>query len=258
MLAPLPLLQSYLRPVGARCLVRVSRFIPLTRAGSARYLVGGPPSPPPLVSAHVSRALPFREYSPLVFVLLLATRKERVLPVFPSFRPVSVVFLGLYPLPWGFVAVGLPSGSSGASNLYLRRASAMCLCLAPSAPSGCLCSLTSFPPSSPPPHCGICGASGSCLIAISSQSLLLPHPLLSWVAGEFLSPPRPVCLPQALPCPSGVPLEYLSTHGNSSTPGVLVPLGNSTPPPNPWRSLMWFSTTLEALGASSLNLTSEY
>ena len=40
-----------------------------------------------------------------------------------SVPPVSVVSLGISPLPWDPVAAGLPDGSSIASKPYLRRAS---------------------------------------------------------------------------------------------------------------------------------------
>ena len=151
----------------------------------------------------------------------------------------------------------MPNGSSGASNLYLRRTSAACLDLAPSEPSEFTCILTSPLYPSAMPRCGLCGATGSCLLAISSLRLVLPLTSVSWVAGDFPSPPCPRPSAPGTPFPLRVTPEVESPRGNSSTLGVSVTLGNSTPPPTPWQSPPGFSATREALGPPSMSLTPE-
>ena len=76
----------------------------------------------------------------------------------------------------------------------------------------------------------------SCATGPSLLSSMLPYhsvlaPSVSWVAGEFLSPPLP-CPPQPVTLlPLGVTLEVLPPWGNPSTPGGFVPLGDSIPHP---------------------------
>ena len=117
--------------------------------------------------------------------------------------------------------------------------------------------ITSPLSSSAIPRCGICGAAGSCSLDISSPRLVLPLPSLSQVDGEFMSPPCPLPSSPGTPLPVRVTPDVSDPLGNSSTPGVLVPLVDSNPTLTPWRSPLGFSATPEALAAPSLSPTPE-
>ena len=69
---------------------------------------------------------------------------------------------------------------------------------------------------------------------------------VAWVVGGFSSPPCPCPSSLGSPLPVVVAPGVLSPRGNSATPGVSVPCGDSTPPPTPWRYPREFSTTPEA------------
>ena len=166
-------------------------------------------------------------------------------PVYlPLVHPVPVVSSGSSMLPWGPAMAGSPVGSFGASKLYLRRASAPCLGLAPSAPSDCQ---NAFACSPVVPRISLpltCPA--VCLVAPPAP-VCSPSPLRSWCRFSPWCPgwlwiiiPLPVPVP-GTPQPSRVTPEVLSPQGNSSTPGVSVPLGYSNPPPTPWRPPPGFS-----------------
>ena len=86
--------------------------------------------------------------------------------------------------------------------------------------------------SSAMPYCVLGGAGGSWSLSISSLRLVLLLPLVSRVAEEFPSPPRP----HPSVCPQNsvtLKVHSMSPGGNSSTPGLSVPLGDSTPPNTP-------------------------
>ena len=81
--------------------------------------------------------------------------------------------------------------------------------------------------------------------------------VVSRVVWEFPPPLRPRPPSTGTPSPLGFTPEVLSPWGNSSTPGVSMPLGNLTPPPTPCQSPAKFSATPEALGPPSLPPTPE-
>ena len=113
-------------------------------------------------------------------------------PISLLFVPyIPVVYSGMSLFPWGSAATGSPVSSFGASKPYSQVASTPCSDLAPSAPSVCLCVLTSPLSSFSVPYCGLGHVAGSCPLVISSPRLLLLRPLVSRVAGGFPSPPRP-------------------------------------------------------------------
>ena len=174
-----------------------------------------------------------------------------------SMPPASEVSSGLSPRPWGLAEAGFPIGSSGASKLYSRCASAPCSGLSPSALSGCLFMLTLYRSPSDMPCCVFGGADGSWLLYISSPRLMLLLPLVSRVAGKFSSPPGPCLSAPGILLPSRVTTEVLHPRGNSSTTGVSVPLGESTPPTTLWLSPPRFSVTPEASGPPSPSRTHE-
>ena len=99
-------------------------------------------------------------------------------------------------------------------------------------------------------HCVLGGAAVSWSLSVPSLLLVLLLPSVSRVDEEFPSPPRPRQSAPRTPSASRVTLEILSPRGNSSTLGVLVPLGKSNPPPTPWQSPQEFSSTPEASGLS--------
>ena len=107
------------------------------------------------------------------------------------------------------------------------------------------------------PRCGLGSGAGPGLLAISLPLLMSPIALVSRVVGEFLSPPCPIPSFPGTPYPSGVTLEVSPPQGNYSIPGVLMPLGDLTPPHTPLRSHPGFSSTLEASGSPSLIPTPE-
>ena len=76
---------------------------------------------------------------------------------------------------------------------------------------------------------------------------LAPHALVARLMEGVPSHPCPRLYSPSTPSLlMGTP-EVSSSQGNYSTPGVLMPCGNSTPPPTPWWSPLWFSATPEAL-----------
>ena len=101
-----------------------------------------------------------------------------------------------------------------------------------------------------------CGA-GSCLLDIFFPRQIAVFPLMYWVAEVFLSPPCPRPFVPGTPLSLRIPLEVPLPQANSSSPGLLVPLGDSTAPTTPWRPPTRFSATPEASGPPSLSPTPE-
>ena len=116
-----------------------------------------------------------------------------------SSPPVLIVASWSYLLTWVSTAAGLHAGSAGASKLYSLAG----LGLDPSEPLGWLCGLTSLPLLVTVPHCGIGGGAGPSPLVISSPLQLFPLASVSWVVGEFPSPPRPCPYPPSTPSSLG-------------------------------------------------------
>ena len=94
--------------------------------------------------------------------------------------------------------------------------------------------LTFVLPPIPPfsvPLCLLGNATSFCPINISSPQLVLVFPSVSQMAEEFSSPPCPRLSVPGTPLPLRVTPEIFIPWGNSSTLGVSVPLGKSTPIP---------------------------
>ena len=118
------------------------------------------------------------------------------------------------------------------------------------------CSYPNLSPSDVP--CSVLGgAAGSSSLAISSPRQVAVLPAVSRVAVGFPSPNHPFLSVPGTPSPSRVTTEVLSPRGNYVTLGVLVPLGNSTPPPAPWHPPPGFSGSLEASSPPYPSPTSE-
>ena len=149
-------------------------------------------------------------------------------------------------LSWSPASDGLTAVPVGASKPYSRRASTPCSFLAPLVPAVCLGGVPALLVSSKVPRCGRSGA--AILGPTIFSPLLTPAPCASvdWLAGGVPYPhcPRPPSPSTLLPVVGTLGVPY--PRGNASNPGVLMPCGNSTPPPNPWRSPLGFFATPEA------------
>ena len=83
------------------------------------------------------------------------------------------------------------------------------------------------------PRSALSGAAGSFLFAISYLRLVVVFPSVFQVVEEFLFPLCPrISVPGTLSS-SRVTLVVSSPWGNSSTPGLSVPLSNLSPPLTP-------------------------
>ena len=190
---------------------------------------------------------------------MLSARSVRCLVRYPISVPLSswspVTMVASWPSPRSciYALAGSPASSTGASKPhFLAR-----LGLAPSAPSGCLCGITSLPLPAAVPCCGLVSAAGPGPLVIYLLLPLYPLALVSWVMGGVPSPTCPCPYSPRTLSPLGVTTEVSSPRGNYSTPGASMPLGNSTSPPTTWRSPLGFSATPEALRPPSLPPTPE-
>ena len=137
----------------------------------------------------------------------------------PALLPVYPTFAGLNTVP------------AGTRKPYLRRVSALCFVLALSVLAVCLGGVSALMSSA---TVACCARGGSSVlgppIGLSSPPLA-PYALVARVVGGFWYPPR--SRPSSLGPPSlgVVPLGVLYPQGNSITPGVSAPCGDSTPLP---------------------------
>ena len=134
-----------------------------------------------------------------------------------------------------------PSGSSSASKPYSWRECMPFSGLAPLVPSDCRGRGPALSSSS----AISLGRGGAAVLGPRALQLLTPSdPLsaLAQVVWGLPSPPRPLPSSPVTLSPSVATPGVSSPRGNVSTPGVLMPCDDSTPPPTPWRSPWGFQT----------------
>ena len=144
------------------------------------------------------------------------------------------------PLPWSPAAAGMTAIPVGNSKLYLRRACAPCLGLAPSGMAVYLCRVPTLSVSDSVPRCGRGSGAVLGLPTLASSPPPAPRASVARVLGGFLSPSHPGLSSPGTPSPSVVTTEVSSPRGNSATQWVSMPCGDSTPPPTPWRYPLGF------------------
>ena len=139
-------------------------------------------------------------------------------------------------LSWSPVLAGSTTVPGGASKPYLRRASMSCSGLASSVLAVCLGGVLALSVSAAVPCCGHVAAAvlGPPILALAPPPA--PLALVAQVVVELPSPNPPPPPTPGPPSPAVAIPGVSSPWGNASTPGVLMPCGDSTPPPTPWQS----------------------
>ena len=145
--------------------------------------------------------------------------------------------LGSSPFPWGPAAAGLPSAPSGGAVLRPGALGAIRTSLRATHGYHAALSLCRAP---------WCDQRRQRLhIALRGRLQCSPR-CTGWLR-SFLPLPVPCTSSPGTQLTLRVTPEVSSPQGKSSTIGVLVALGNTTPPPTPWRPPPGFSATLEVL-----------